>query len=494
MSIIKKQSILSTLYTYLGVILGFITTALLFAKFLTPSENGLLKLLVSYATIFAQFATLGMNNVVIKFFPFFRSEIKKNHGLLFLLLSVLLTGFALFIVLFYIIKPYIISSNQSDSPLFTEYFHYIIPLTFFTLVFNGLDIYYRGLYRSTIGAFLKEFAQRVFAFTSILLFIFDFIDFHWFVLSYCVSLSLPAIIILALLIRDNHFHLKPDFKIINRSMAKEMVEVAAFGFITGFGNIAILNIDSIMINQFENTALTGIYAITSYFGILVSIPSRSFLRIGASVIAQSFKERDLDTIKIIYQKSCLNQFIIGLLLLLGLIINLENIFQILPPEYAQGEFVIIFIGISHLFVMAGGANAIIIATSTFHKANAYAVVFLLVLTILTNFIFIPLYGISGAAFASALSMLLFNLLKFLIVYKKLSLQPYDYRFLIVAAIGAGTFIILQNIPSFPNLYVNIIWLSSLTTLGFMGPILLLKLSPEINQLFYKALHFFKLTK
>ena len=82
-----------------------------------------------------------------------------------------------------------------------------------------------------------------------------------------------------------------------------------------------------MINHIVGTSLTGIYAITSYFGALVSIPSRGFVRIGASVIANAFKENDLDTIGDIYHRSCLTQFVIGVLILLGLWLNIDNVFQ-----------------------------------------------------------------------------------------------------------------------------------------------------------------------
>lgn len=491
MGIIKRQSILSTTYTYMGVVLGFITTALLFAKFLTPSENGLLKLLVSYSTIFAQFASLGINNVVVKFFPFFKSEDNKHSGLLSLILSVLLIGFIVFIIIFFFLSPILIKSNQANSPLFAEYIYYIIPLTFFTLLFNGLDVFFRGLYRSTIGAFLREFAQRIFIFITILLFIFNAINFKWFVVLYCISISMPAAILLVALIKDGLLHIKPEFRNITGTLGKQILHVAIFGLITGFGNIAILNIDSIMVNEYTNTALTGIYAITSYFGILVSIPSRAFLRIGSTVIAQAHKENDLKTIDEVYKKSCLNQFIIGLLLFLGLIVNLENIFQILPPDYAAGKYVIIFIGLSHLSVMATGANTIIIGSSKFYKANAYAVMALLALTVITNIIFIPRYGISGAAFASVLSMCLFNVIEYIVIYIKFSLQPYNYKFILVSIFGVATYGIMYYVPSLANLYLNIAWLSTLTTILFMGPVLLLKISPDINALFAKGISMLK---
>ena len=43
LGIIVKQSIKGTIFVYLGVLLGFITTAILFPRIYSPAENGLSK-------------------------------------------------------------------------------------------------------------------------------------------------------------------------------------------------------------------------------------------------------------------------------------------------------------------------------------------------------------------------------------------------------------------------------------------------------------------
>ena len=82
MGIIEKQATKNLIYSYLGAGLGFITI-LWSAHLLTPAQNGVTKLLVSYSMLFAQFANLGFTSVTIRLFPYFRNKDKGHHGFLF---------------------------------------------------------------------------------------------------------------------------------------------------------------------------------------------------------------------------------------------------------------------------------------------------------------------------------------------------------------------------------------------------------------------------
>ena len=74
MGIIKRQAYTGTVLSYLGVVIGYITTAVLFPEYLTTAEIGLLAVFMSYAYIFAQLATLGLGRITIVFFPYFRDR------------------------------------------------------------------------------------------------------------------------------------------------------------------------------------------------------------------------------------------------------------------------------------------------------------------------------------------------------------------------------------------------------------------------------------
>jgi len=145
LGIIQKQSIAGTIYSYIGVALGFITVAILFPRILSTEEVGLLRVIVSYAILFAQFAGLGFSAVSIKMFPHFRDPDKKHHGFLGLSLLVPLVGLLIALITYLALKPFIIDQSQDKSALFNEYFYYVIPLIVFTLLFVVFDTYFRIL-------------------------------------------------------------------------------------------------------------------------------------------------------------------------------------------------------------------------------------------------------------------------------------------------------------------------------------------------------------
>ena len=99
----------------------------------------------------------------------------------------------------------------------------------------------------------------------------------------------------------------------------------------------------------------GVYTIAFYFGTLVIIPSRPLLKISGTLIAYAWARNDLTQIRDIYYKSCINQFVIGGFLFLGIWANIDNILLILGPDYLQSKWVIFFIGLGYLFDMLTGA-------------------------------------------------------------------------------------------------------------------------------------------
>ena len=481
MGIIYKQAARGTIYSYIGVGLGFITTALLLPQLYSTEEVGLLKILLSYSIIFIQFATLGLNAVTIRLFTFFRNYNKKHNGYLFIVLTVGLIGFSLSLLVFYLIKPILIKDSIEKSALFVEYINYLIPLIFFPLFFGILDTYYSVLFNSTRGTFLKEIVQRIIIIVSIILYYFNVFGFEQFVISYVAAICLPTIFIVISLIYEKQFSLKPKLSFISNTLAYSMMSVGLFGILNNFTGVIILNIDSIMVNSMIDLDSTGVYSITFFFGALIKIPSRALIRISNVVIADFWKNNDIESINKVYYKSCINQLILGLLLFVGLWANIDNILRILPAEYAVGKYVIFFIALANLTDMISGVNRSILGTSKYYRVQTLFMVFLMGFVVITNYLFIPIWGITGAAIASALSLFLFNLLRYFFLLSKFRMQPFNYRHLVIAIIGVMSYLAASFIPEMDNVYFDIIIRSSLITVVFCLPVYFLKYSKDINE-------------
>lgn len=482
MGVIQRQSIKSTIYNYIGVLVGFLYTGLLMPHYLSEGEIGALSLIVTYSIILAQLASLGFNNVTIRFFPFFKDDAAQKRKFLFLGFAVVAFGCSLVSLLFLLIKPLIIQSNLEDSPIFTTYLFLIWPVFLFLVIFNLLDAYARSIYYSTIGAFLREFVQRMLILGVIILAVYQLINQSLLFTLYAVALASPTVLLIVFLLYKNEFKLQPEMPKIEPAMRRDMARLAGFSIITGFATLAVLQIDSIMVNQFLNEEATGVYRIVFFFGTLVIMPSRAVQRIAPSVVARSFKENDLPNIAKIYHKSCLTMFAIGQLILLGLWLNIDNIFRILPEEYEIGKYVILLIGSANLVNMVAGISSEILANSRYYAYSAWFVGVLVVITVISNFIFIPLWGISGAAFASLVSMLVFAITKYAFLNRKFGFQPYNANFLLLLLMGILTYFIVVILPVFDNLYLNVLWVSGITALIYLAMIYFSGIIPEANQI------------
>jgi len=399
LGVIKRQAFQSSVLLYFGTLIGFLTTGLIAPNLLSKSEIGTLRLLLSYSAIFMSLSILGFSTVTIRFLHQFQDKITKKHnGFLGIAIIVGTIGFLITWIIIEVIEPSIVQNNIEKSPQFAKYFFLIIPLTIFQTYYALFDAYNNALYRSSYGVFLRDFVQRIIILIGLLLLFIHFFDFEEYVFYYVLAICLPTILILFHIIRYKAFDVKINTSFLNRTLIGSMMSVGLFGLLNSMSNIAALQIDAIMINMYFDDAAVGVYVITFYFGTLVFIPSKALNKIAPSLIAKAFKEDDQHTVKDIYYRSCQNLFLIGALVFLGLLVNLDNVFNIIPSSYQEGKLVIVLIGLANLVKMAGGSNDSLITYSKYFKVTTLFLTIFTILIVVFNFIFIPLFGIIGAAF------------------------------------------------------------------------------------------------
>lgn len=482
MGVIKKQAFQSSVLLYVGTLIGFISTGLMAPNLLQESEIGTLKLLQSYSSIIMSLGILGFSTITIRFLPrFFDTATNQYNGFFGISLLIGAIGSILVTIVIYGIKPTIIQNNLDKSPQFAQYFILIIPLTIFQIYYTLFDAYNNGLYRSSYGVFLRDFVQRIFVLIGLTLVLTHFFNFDQYIYFYVAAISFPTLLMLIHIFNHNAFDININFNFLKKSLVTSMASVGLFGMLNSFSAIAVIQIDTIMLNMFLDSAVVGIYAITFYFGTLVLIPSKALNRIAPTLIAKAYKESDLDTVKDVYCKSSANLFVIGVLILLGLMVNLDNVFHIIPKSYEDGKYVIVLIGLANLVKMAGGSNDSIIMYSKFYKMTTAFLVLLIILIVGLNYILIPLLGMNGAALASLLSIVLHNLMKFSFIKIKFGFNPYSFQYLLVLAIGILIYFLIATFPDMDSFILEIIVDSMCTVLLFYFAIRYLAISFEINQ-------------
>lgn len=478
---IKQQTIKGSVFSYLGVLLGFAISGLLLPELFSTAENGLIKLLIAYSSMFAQFATLGFTYATGRLFSYFRDEKTNHHGFLGLTMLVMLVGFFISIISFYFLTDFMLTDSKGSSALLSEYLIFLVPLIFFTLLYLMLDSYFKMLFQTVIGTFVKEFLLRILILASIALFYFGIFDFREFILAYVIANSLPGLILLVYVLFSEKVKWKPDFTFIGKDLKRALTSMSFYGIMIGFSGIMILNIDSIMISRMVGIEATGIYAITYFFGTLIIIPSRSLRKIAGTILAEAWLKNDMETIASVYRKSSINQLIIGVLIFIGLWGNIHNVFEILPEEYRAGIWVIFFVALTNLIEMTSGVSEIMIQTSKNYRYGAFLYAIFLVFIVVFNYIFIKSMGLVGAAVANALSFTIYNLMRYIYIYKNYQMQPFSKKH--VYAVLTGIFVYSGSLllPVMDHYILDIAVRSSLMVLVFGLIVYKLGLSEDINQ-------------
>ena len=109
---------------------------------------------------------------------------------------------------------------------------------------------------------------------------------------------------------------------------------------------------------------------------------------------------------------------------------------------------------------------------------------LVVITVILNLVFIPMYGMTGAAMAAAISLVFYNVIRVGFVWYHFNMQPFTINCLWILLITAGTLIVINFIPFVINKYVSICINSAVIGIIYGGAMLFFRFSPEINNLAY----------
>ncbi len=483
MNVIKKQAFLGTIFSYGGVLVGFVTQFFLIGNYLEPAQNGLLAVLLSYMYVLVQLSSLGFNAAGSRFFPHFRNAKNGHNGYLFLGLTVGLVGFVITTIGLVLLKDTIIK-NEENSTLFADNFYFLVPLTLATLLFNLLDNYAKNLYDTVTGTFLAQFLQRLLQLVAILFFIFQIVDFQQFMYVWVFAVSFYVVPMLWKASKLEGFSLKPNFSVMTPAFSREFGFYSFLTILTGFSSMVILYIDKIMLAGITTFSETGIYNTASFFGSVMGMSLLAVNKAAQPLIADSFANNDLSNISTIYKKSCTTALIVGCWIFLGIYLNIDNLFLFLKPEYSAGKMVVIIICLGKLFDLATGLNGTILALSKHYIYDTYIMVGLIFITVALNYFLIPIYGMNGAAFALAIATVYYNLARYLVVLIKLSMQPFTFDLVKVIVVALISWLVIRLLPQLGSdkflSIVDMAYRSVALTLLYGIIIYWSNISPELN--------------
>ncbi len=258
------------------------------------------------------------------------------------------------------------------------------------------------------------------------------------------------------------------------------------GFIFSGQIIFILSqvMDSIFIASIMGMIPTGIYALASYIANLIQIPQRSINAIAIPTLAQAWKDKNMMEIDRIYKRSSINLLLAAMFIFCGIWLNIEDAFRLLniQTEYATGMSVIFILGLSRIIDAGTGVNSQIIGTSTQWRFEFITGVLLLLMILPLNYVLIKQIGIEGSAYANLISFTVYNLIRYIFLWKRFQLQPFSSKTIVSIVIAVIAYFISYYLFSEMNGWMGIMLRSTLFTVLFFSSIFAFKLTPDAMQL------------
>lgn len=360
------------------------------ARYLKPQLFGLLSYASVYMQILMPFALLGLNQVVIR--ELVKNEIDNN--------KILGTAFVLkfcssLITLLVIIGLSIIFESEKNLQLYII----IASLSLLFSPFQVIDYFFQAKVQSKFVAYSQQIASIT---TSAIRFVLVIIQakLTWFVVLISVEAFIVAVSLLFIFILKKHVIQKWTFDRNLISMFKrEILQILLASFFVSL----YVRIDQVMLRYLATDKDLGIYTAAvklcePFYVVATLLLSSLFPAIvnGLQISYEEYRKR--------IQK--LYDLLLWIAIICSIIITLlssQIIDVIYGLDYTSSKSVLIIYFWASPFVFLGvvAGNAMMI-----EKKQKYSIIMTClgaVTNVILNFLFIPLYGVNGAAFATLIS-------------------------------------------------------------------------------------------
>lgn len=485
MSQVRKQSIVSTVFVYAGLFIGFANTYLFTRQgsVFTPAEYGLTTFFIAVGNLMFAFANLGMVAVVYKFYPYYNDNLsKKKNDLLTWTLLVSLMGFCFVIIAGIVFKDLVARKFGGNSPEFIQYYFWVFPFGFSIMLFSMFEVFAWNIRKSIFTTFLRELLFKLLTLFLIFLLSFKLIgNFDTFIKLYAFTYGVTALILLIYLLWKKEFYITFKISRVTKRFYKKMISMASLVYVGSTIFMIATFIDTIVIMSLLGTAEAGIFALGSGVAGLVQAPQRGAVAASIPVLSKAWKDKDYQKINLIYQRSGINLLIasLGIFLLVWLCYTDAVITFKLKPAYLESLWIFFFVGLARVVDLGTGVNSTIIGTSTYWRFELVSGIVLLALAIPLNYFLVKQFGIIGAGYSNLISLSVYNIIRIVFLKRKFNMHPFSHKTIyaiilafVIYAICYYTFLPFHG-------FFGILLKATVFTALYGGAIIYFDLSPDV---------------
>jgi O-antigen/teichoic acid export membrane protein len=492
--IVVRQSLKGTFVNYIGVLLGIFVQLYVVTKYLDPEVIGLTKVIYEVALLCSTFALMGSSSSSMRFFPYFRNTENGNNGFLFYYLMLPTVGCLLFGGVYCALRGPIIHFFGKNSPIFADYFYWVLPLMVVLTFWSFFENYSNIHMRIAVPKAVREVGMRLLLLGSYLLYAFGWVDVSGLLTCCIASYALCLLTTGGYVLHIGERTLRHDWSFVTPELRRKFTRYTLFLLVSAISGNIMGQLDLFMLSAERGMYSGGVYTIVLYMAAIIEMPSRSISAISSPLAATAIKEGNVAEANKLYQQVSIHQLLSSSILLLLVWVNLDNIFAVIPngEKFAEGRYAILFLGLSKVVYSTLNFGNILVQYSKYYYWTLYITVFLTLLTIGTNKLFIPIWGISGAALATLLTCLISYSYQQFLVQRKVHANPFTWATLRQFAVLALLYGANYCLPSMTAVspWLDLVVRSGLLAVLAVALLYVFRVSETINGMVRKVLQWY----
>lgn len=482
MGIVINQSFKNTITTYLGFGLGAINTLFLYTEFMSDTYYGLVAYILSTANIMMPLMAFGVHNTIIKFYSTFKTKNALNSFLTLMLFLPLALTIPIGLI-GYLCYDTIVSWLTQKNSIVGNYLWYIFITALAMAYFEVFFAWVKVQMKTVFGNFMKEVFHRV----GVMVLLFA-LYLEWLTVEQFLIGLVGVYVLRMLLMLINAFYVRlPVFRFNKIDKLSSILKYSSLIIVAGSIATMILDIDKFMLNNYIEIEKVAYYSVAVFIATVIAVPQRAMHQIMMPLTAKFINDNNREELNDLYERSSLTLYIISGFIFLLIVLNINQLYAIIPEEFSGGITVVFLISIAKLYDNLLGNNNAILFNSDYYRMVLVFGVVLAISAVILNIVLIPLYGIDGSALATLIAVLLYNTIKIIFVKKTFNMLPFTKQTLKISILLVVCVLVFY-FWEFPfNAYLNIVLKS--ITIGIVYALLIYKLniSEDINEMFERYL-------
>ncbi len=451
-----KQAFLFTLINYVGVLIGVVSTILIYPQ--DKEMLGIVRFVDAFAQIMYPVIVLGSTHALINFYP--QLSLKLQHKLFgYSLIS--LAKLSVWVGLMLLFIGYLYQGEEM------AYAKYAFPLAIFMAYIELFKRQATNLQKLSFPTFFEKIIPKITLPAAFLAVLYSSVSIDEGLTAYVFGYAIITFVIGYYVYSIYPFKIEGNYTDLFQQLSKKKYYAySLFAFAGSFGSFFAFRVDSLMIPYFISYEANGTYNIGITLASTLAIPATGVFALYAPVISDLIKNVRLKQLNEKYKEVAKVLFFVGMILFSCVAVGIEPLFRLLPTydKLASSIPIIYLLGVNVVVNMSTGFNSEIISYSKYYRFNLISILALMVVNIAMNLWFLTQtnLGIFGVGVASFISLTMFNIAKTIYIYKKMKLWPFDNSFVklmfsLFAVLAVGILVPIINQSYLYTLIIKVLF-------------------------------------